>query len=313
MKQIKKNILQVYRIINKNLKSGESLQVKNPDAPLSHSVIFILGAPRSGTTLLYQSLITAFDFSFFSNIHCSLFGAPWLIERLINPNQKYHSSSFSSKLGKVKGWNAPSECGPFWYRFFPKNPQYATADTVESDKMKQLRTSLHAFLNASQKPILFKNVINTLRLEPLMKILPEALFIVIRRDLTDTAHSILKARKEQSGSYEEWFSLRPPNIKKLKKYPPHIQAVEQVKTAYSLIDTAEQKSPDKFFNIRYENFCADPELSLQKLYDFLESNNVTVEAKNKLPDSFPMSSQIAIDNTLYNNLLAYIKNQQSNE
>ena len=47
----------------------ELMLCSNPDKPLRHPPIFILGAPRSGSTLAIQIITSAFDLSYISNQH----------------------------------------------------------------------------------------------------------------------------------------------------------------------------------------------------------------------------------------------------
>ncbi|MFQ5425907.1 MAG: hypothetical protein ACE5EV_02380, partial [Gaiellales bacterium] len=44
--------------------------------------ILIVGAPRCGSTLLYQLVARRFDVTYLSNLHCAFFGAPSIVERV---------------------------------------------------------------------------------------------------------------------------------------------------------------------------------------------------------------------------------------
>ena len=52
----------------------EKFSIKQADYP----PIFIIGAPRSGSTLLLQAIIEVFDLGYISNCHCNWYGAPAL-------------------------------------------------------------------------------------------------------------------------------------------------------------------------------------------------------------------------------------------
>ncbi len=314
MDSVKKTLLNIYRAFNNSLKALEAIQVRNPDKPLPYPIVFILGAPRSGTTLLYQSLVTAFDFSYFSNAHCRLFGAPWLVERALNPSSRFQRSSFRSRFGTTSGWNAPSECGDFWYRFFPRHPQYVGMEDADPKKMTELRASVHAFLNASGKPLLIKNLPCALRLEPLCKVFPEAVFLVVCRNETDTAHSILESREKLYGSYERWFSLEPPDIGRLKSKSVPEQVIGQIRAIGREIGKAEeQDGSHRFMRIRYEEFCAEPNKRLEEIQAFLSRHGLDLVQKTRLPESFDRRTDITIDKELYDELVQYIKDNPGNE
>lgn len=269
--------------------------------------VFILGAPRCGSTLIYQNLVSTLDLAYLSNLHCFLFGAPWLIERITNAPDKFRSNPvYNSQLGFTKGRYAPSECGEFWYRFFRRMPQYV--DSVGTSKKKELRIALHAFLKASGKPVLFKNLVSVLRLKPLIETIPEAVFIVIHREEKDMAHSILEARKKMTGNYTSWFSLRPPNIEELLPLSPEKQVVHQIRSTYELISDAEKQYPDTpFFHIQYEDFCNSPEKIIVDVKNFLHQQHVQVRKVSAPQSRFEKRSEIKIDKALYNSLINYIK------
>ena len=50
------------------------------DRPLRYPPIFIVGPPRSGTTLVYQALIEYLDVGYLSNFHGWFWGAPSWVE-----------------------------------------------------------------------------------------------------------------------------------------------------------------------------------------------------------------------------------------
>jgi hypothetical protein len=141
----------------------------------------------------------------------------------------------------VRGWSAPSECGGFWYRFFRRKPQYVPGEEFDPRQGKKLRAALRALLGAFGRPVLFKNLHCSLRLEPLSAAIPEALFIFIRRDVVDNAHSLLEARREVFGHYAGWWSMEPPQIRTLETLPPEQQVVEQVRSINALVELARKK------------------------------------------------------------------------
>ncbi|MDX1636836.1 MAG: sulfotransferase [Balneolaceae bacterium] len=279
------------------------------DRQLSHRPVFILGAPRCGSTLLYQAMVTAFDFSFLSNAHCLLHGAPWMVEWLLTPSTRYRASSYRSTYGSVEGWSAPSECGDFWYRFFPRKPQHVPIEHCSGNTLKNLRTSFRSLEKASGKPVLIKNLVNTLRLEPIMRAFPEALFLVLEREQKDIAHSILESRKNRAGSYEAWFSLEPPGIEQLRKKPVVEQVVGQIRASYRSIAEAEQMAPGQFYHLTYEDFCSNPERELHDIAAFFEKQDAELPLSGPVPDPFERRSEIRIDKKLYNELLQYLENQ----
>lgn len=311
IRYLKKKLYALYLALNRGMGVTERWYAgEESGTTLPHRPIFILGAPRCGSTLLYQTMATVFEVGYLSNAHCILHGAPWLVERLLDPTDDYRSTSYRSRYGSVRGMSAPSECGNFWYRFFPRDPQYAPPDRCDPEKLNGLRTALRALGKAAGKPVLIKNLVNVLRLEAIMQSLPESLFIVLHRDEVDTAHSILESRKQRLGSYEAWFSLKPPQIESLRGAPVVRQVAEQIRTTYRLIGEAEPQGGGPFHHLAYEDFCSDPARELERIRGFFTGQGLTVPMNGPVPAPFETRSEIRIDRKLYNELLDYFEKQK---
>lgn len=301
-------------ILNRILHHLEYQFSDRSEHPLTYPPIFIIGAPRSGSTLLYEVMANYYDFGYLSNLHCKFYGCPSIVERLIHPQNWRGSSSYTSTHGLIVGQTSPSECGAFWYQFFRRTPQYVSLAEADPRKMQQLRGAIRTLGNAFQKPILLKNLMCSLRLEPIASILPEALFIVIRRNEVDNAHSLLEGRKKIYGNYTQWWSAEPPAVEQLKQLLPHEQVVEQIYHMYALIDKHRQViGPEKFIEIQYEAFCDDVVGTLRKIEQFLTVHNLFPNTyPNKVPTHFERRNEIRIDAELYEKMVAYTAGKEMN-
>jgi len=172
-------------------------------------------------------MIGCLDVSYLSNLHCALFGSPALAEYLVRRRPR-PAMVYESRHGSTSGLLAPSECGQFWYRFFRKAPQPVAPAEADPRGLHGLRTSVAALQAVARRPVVFKNLICSLRVAAIAAALPEALFIVVHRDLTDNARSLLVARRSVTGSYERWWSAEPPGYETLLGLTPEQQVVGQV-------------------------------------------------------------------------------------
>jgi hypothetical protein len=283
------------------------------DGPVKHPPVFILGAPRCGSTLLYQLMLDYFDFGYISNIHCKFHGAPSIAERVFRPSRRRRPSSFQSDHGRVSGWSSPSECGDYWYRFFPRSPQYATLKSVSPDCVPDLRRSMRAIGSAMQKPVIFKNLPCSLRLGPITAALPESAFIVVQRDRLETAHSILEARFNLYGNYDDWFSVEPPEYESLKRGPVHEQVAVQVQSIHRLIEEARGGSPECFFDVEYEDICRDTHGALEKCRVFLEGHGIAPARTGQVPPTFEIIRPAPIDEKIYADLKGYFERETGGE
>lgn len=277
--------------------------------PLKYRPFFIIGAPRSGSTLLTQVLTDAFDFGYLSNAHCRYYGSPALAEKIFHPLQNRKPSNFESTHGVAVEVYGPSECGDWWYRFFRRQPAYVPLCEIDTSKLKRMRCSIAAFSNIMDRPIIFKNLYSTLRLQAIIKYFPEALFIIIERGELDNAQSLLAGRKKVYGSYNEWWSVEPPEINRIKQLPAHIQVVKQVRRIYELIEQDIMDSGidhGRIYRVRYENLCANVHGMLMEFEEFIKKNNVILERRFEVPKYFDVRSNILIEPELYKQLKEYL-------
>ena len=262
------------------------------DEPLPFAPLFVVGAPRSGSTLLYQLLTDRFDLGYLANGHARYPGAPSLVERtrgLVRRRQgalgDYHSTH-----GGTAGELGPSECGPFWYRFFPRRPHYVSAEDFPVEARRRLRAAVGAFVAACGRPVVYKNLFSTARMDAIAAALPEALFVAIHRDLAANARSLLAGRPRAVGSYEAWWSVEPPDIEHLRGLPPHEQVVEQVRSLDALVARIEAKiGSERVLHISYEELCTDPHGQLARIAAFASAHGCELGERGEVPASFDPS------------------------
>lgn len=276
---------------------------------LRHPPVFVLGAPRSGSTLAAQVITDALDLGFISNCHCQWYGAPIIAEKLFHPIANRPNSDYRSRLGVTKGRHAPAECGEWWYRFFRRKPPYIRLADVDPKKMREFRRSVVLLTNSIDRSILFKNLYASLRIQAIAHYLPESLFIVIHRDEVDNGHSLLEGRDRVFGNYETWWSMEPPELEVLKRLPVHEQVIEQIRHTYITIDSDMKLAKidrKRRMDFTYEDFCDNPASLVESVRSFLKQNGYQVKRRNiVLPESFVRRQEVRIDEKLYEALRCY--------
>ena len=273
-----------------NMKCLHQFDIRGGDIEtLKHVPVFIIGAPRCGSTLLSQVLVQSLNVGYFSNLHAQFYGSPSALERVIQTTGRDVAFDFTSEHGRTNGWFAPSENGEYWYRFFRRSPPYVAADDIQPPLGRAFRRSMQRFVNACDRPMVFKNLYVALRLQVLQRYLPEAKYIVLHRDLFDNAASILRARKTHHDTYDRWWSVETPNHTELLTKAPAEQVVSQIEAVYSLIDAAEVDSDDpsdSFLHLNYQNLCDDPKAVIQEVSDFISNCTIRTNGLKHLPDRF---------------------------
>jgi hypothetical protein len=258
------------------------------EVTFDRQLVFIVGVPRSGTTLLTQALLTRFRFAYLSNFHCRFSGAPLLADRwLRRPATIRGAGPFESRYGATRGPAGPSECGEFWYRWFPREPQWASLTPAQAARLWSLRSVLAEFQERWSAPLLLKNLVNTVRLEALGQLLPEAVFVVCRRERLATAASILVGRRASRAPHR-WWSVQPRGYREWLDLPIEAQVARQVVALEQEIERRMGTlGPERFHRVSYEEFCSDPRAELDRIRRFLEGRGRPLEVRGEVPAHFP--------------------------
>ena len=257
-----------------------------------------------------QVITSALDLGYISNRHCQWYGAPALAERLFRPTESKPRSTYRSFHGTTEGPHEPAECGDWWYRFFQLRPTYVTLQDVDPARMLQFRQSVASLTNVFDRPILFKNLYASLRIQAIAHYLPESLFIVTNRDEIDNGHSLLEARYRVFKDYDCWWSMEPPKVEDLKNLPAHQQVIEQIRHIQATIAQDLRSSGVSLasqFDLGYEEFCMNPGAKIDALQAFLRSNECLVSRAATSHSGFERRDKIRIDRSLYSAMVAYAK------
>lgn len=261
--------------VNKDLQNTEKILLEKPGR--NYPVVLVMGALRSGTTLMTQWLANTKEFAYPTNILSRFYEAPIIgakIQRLLlDPKYSFrdeiidfsHEVNYHSKNGKTSGALAPNEFWYFWRRFFP----YASLEIeyLPDDELMNVVDretfvkELMGVANVFEKPFAMKGMIANYNIGFLDKILDNVLFIFVKRDPYTNIASILEARKRQLGDEKKWYSFRIPEMKELLKYDdPVMQAAGQVYYINQAVDKRlAGVAEDRKLEIKYEDFCANPE------------------------------------------------------
>lgn len=201
---------------------------------------FIIGAPRTGSTILYQALTNAYRFAYIDNLACTWhrnlrFGL-WLSRKRYGDCPHNNFKSVHGNTRKFGG-HAPSECGQFWYRWLPMDRHFIDHDEVSPHAVNQMRAEVFGASNYLQRPLLFKNLNAGQRLRLIHRAFPDAKIIFVRRDPRFVTRSLLNARKKAGIPEDQWWSIMPPNVDELRTLPEGERCAAQV---YSLERQIEQ-------------------------------------------------------------------------
>lgn len=248
--------------------------------------LFIVGLPRSGTTLIYQYIVHRLQVAYFTNGVGDNPRAPsvvtWYQSRRYGP----YRSDFRSQYGKVQGPVAPREAGSFWGRFLGLH-DYVRFGDVPPEHMRALRRTI-AWVERifGGAPFVNKNVKHLLRIDALAQIFPDSRFLVVEREARDVALSVLRARRSQPDP-DAWWSVRPRNCSELLHLPVHEQVAHQLAALQRQLRADVSALPSsRVLAVRYETFCARPEAFIESVRPLLGGPG---DRSDPMP-SFPCST-----------------------
>lgn len=239
-------------------------------------VLFIVGLPRSGSTVLAQVLIHRLLLGYVTNLVAKFWMAPEYgiaLARAINEDPGALPPVLSSAHGQTGDYEGHHEFGYFWKRWFTyRENHYIEPKYWDEIDGPDLLKSLVRMEMAWDRPLIFKNPpALSLQIALLNQIVPNALFLNLTRSDSDVATSLYHARKVYHGSHAKWFSVKPPQYSELTRAPVVDQIAGQV--LYTRREIERQLSgipPARQLSVSYENLCSDTAVTLSSIENWLE-------------------------------------------
>lgn len=283
--------------MNMNSRLGRCLDACNeallrtrrwPDIGPEPQVTFIVGAPRSGTTLLYEAMASACDHAYIPNVMNLWYGAPLLAMRMERRWVRPRNWGFQSLHGHVHGWLAPSEHAGLWRVHFP----WARSDShrvefteISAGARARLRAILRAMTAIAERPLLVKCLYLSMCIPALAELLPKARFIHVQRQRLHAAQSLLHLRRARGGG-SRWLSVRPPGYRAQLNTSLPEQVAWQIHQCEVIVSRDLSALPSaRSFCLDYEEFCARPRQVVASMTQALGLGAAFVQL-DRLPNSF---------------------------
>jgi hypothetical protein len=244
--------------------AGGGAAQRVPVTPRLTRPVFIVSAPRSGSTLLFETLASSERF-------CTLGGeAPWLVEDIA-----------ALQPAAARGLDASGVSGAG-----VDSNRLTAADYRPEHAARILESLARNIMDADGHPaaapggdvrLLEKTPKNVLRIPFFDRLFPDALFIFLWRDPRETLSSIIEAWRSGrwktygslAGFDRPWSLLLPPGWQAMNGRPVEEIAALQwsVSNTLALQDLAEL-DPARWTSVRYADFVAQPEAQARRLCEF---------------------------------------------
>jgi len=241
--------------------------------------IFIVGVPRSGTTLLYDLLACHKDVAFFSQIdlrefhHSNFMQFVYLRRRIFESrNWPFSRDGFESRV--TTSFETPDEFNHFWNKYIHKT--WATADDVKNSSYEEIRNEIASLLKKkNKKRFLNKSPIHSVRIGFLKKIFDDAIFINIIRDGVPVVNSMIReSRKIKNLDGYFGVHLKKNNQMDFDLLERHARQWIDVNT--EIQNCRKFLNENQYFQIKYEDLISDPEDTIKEIFDFCELEFVNI-------------------------------------
>lgn len=242
-------------------------------------VVFILGAPRSGSTYLFQ-LITHVLKVYYPDKLVNKLAAHGLGKLGFFLASRYQNSlsghgCFTSNYGSVPGLRpfAPSEAGRLFHPAFPLGREELSCLPIEVELNKFLET-LAVVTKRNDHPLLLKNLELSGWIQTLTSLPIRAKFIHIKRDPLYNAQSILIARRQRNIAPDQGWSVMPRGWESLSYADEYELVVRQVLDLDRQLnlDLERYAAKDSVTQVSYEALTKKPEAVVESLETFMEEH-----------------------------------------
>lgn len=272
------------------LQPFEARLLRAGSGALEHAPVFIVGPPRTGSTLLYQLLVRRYRFCYFSNLLNRFPATPLALTKLSMMVGGFDAADdFNSRYGDTLGWYSPSQGRDCWAGWLPESPNAVGPEEVAPEAKQRIRATVGAMQRICGRPFVNKWPPNSVRVRLLADIFPEALFVRISRAPEPTVRSILRGRDELCRRGSGWFSVKPPGYREIMlERPPDEQAAWQIASIEHTLDAdSEAVGRARFFPVRYEELTREPRGVLRAFERFYAlSGGAVLEEGAEVPGEF---------------------------
>jgi len=307
MKQHFANLLKLpYRAIVRVCEHIEANIIKK-EVECQYSPLFIVGLPRSGSTLLYQLVTYCFAVCYLNNVmaRCRFPCFTSYVTKEMNGCTPTYD--FNSWYGETKGWRSPAAGWLFWDTFFKTGQMnYLDEKGLEHEMGLKLRKTILLMQHIFDKPFVNKSQSIPVRILPINKFLPESLFVRIYRDHVDIAQSVLKGRKDKYHNTNHWFSAKPSRYSELADKDHITQICGQIFYLEKDMDRdLGNIGQHRCLNVSYKELCHDPLQVCLQIERFYNANTVsrTIRIINSPPANFDFSTGKKCNDEEYQRLM----------
>lgn len=231
--------------------------------------IWVLGLPRSGTTLLTQLIAFCLDVGYVNNLIARFWRAPLTGARLSQiVLRDFKHISYESQYGKSTSVSIPHEFSYFWHHWL-KMENIPPYDPVAADRQIDwagLRRTLLGMSAIFGKPMVHKALDVGYHVARFDERFEKSIFVYIERDPLDLAISFAKARLDYYANLDAWWSMYPVEHEQLVGRPYWEQIGGQIAFLSAMYRRQLAALPKgNVIDVSYGELCRDPRAVLDRI------------------------------------------------
>ncbi len=282
--------------------SNKDKRYKDKIENISFKPIFIMGLPRSGTSILYKTLDATQCFNVVTAYHLIkyeelLYNHINKIENGIKDNLSIYFKGYSQSDRGIDQLHI-SPNFPEEYRFLLERK---TGQQRFNKKSKDLFMDLCKkiqFISKNNKPILLKNPYDFTNFLYIKKVFPDTKFVFIHRNPLNTLNSQIKAMRTLLRYKSHYMALLSPWYNNLfdnktmlyyyrflySHYTPirSVSAVKKmVESTNFFLENIDNINKKNYINVTYEELCKKPN---EKISDIMKFLNLETKQKIRFDD-----------------------------
>jgi LPS sulfotransferase NodH len=253
--------------------------------------VWVVGLPRSGTTLACQILVASLTLGYVNNFVARFWKAPLVgarLSRILGLTDV--DRSWSSEFGKTRGLEGIHEFSYYWNQLlgYSGSGRFSPREAGLRVDWSRLQRSVSNLDRALGSPALFKLMAGAFYLERFMVLFPRSLVVHVERDAFDVACSLAQGRLHHHGDLDRWWSIYTDDYEELVQQPYWRQIPRQVIYYRGVLERGLAALPgDRVISVRYEDLCADPAALVDAVHDYYaHQEGLAVRRRGRTPDPF---------------------------
>ncbi len=221
----------------------------------THPQIFVCGAPRAGTTVVYQTLASHLPVAHFTNLTALFPRSPLTAQRLFGRFVRQRRPEYHSFYGRTQGLGGTSDALFLWDRWLGADRTSAPAELTPKQR-REMQEFFAACDAVFDRPLLAKNNSLNLSAHLVAECLPNARFLCVTRDRRQLARSLYRARCDIHGAPETPYGVAPP----AEHSGDAVQSVCAQAAFYEDVNARQRErlGDERFWLVSYEEFCRNP-------------------------------------------------------